>query len=59
MYFPPAGSLFAFTTLIQTLTVTASSAVFNSIYAASLPIWPGLSFIVMACLYLVSLIFIS
>ncbi|XP_071793828.1 proton-coupled folate transporter-like isoform X1 [Asterias amurensis] len=52
------GSLFASTTLIQTLTSTAGSAVFNSIYAASLPIWPGLSFVVLAGIYFVSLFFL-
>ncbi|XP_033630843.1 solute carrier family 46 member 3-like [Asterias rubens] len=53
------GALFAFTALIQTLTSTAGSAMFSSIYAASLATWPGLAFMVTALIYVVSLGLIS
>ncbi|XP_038074115.1 proton-coupled folate transporter-like [Patiria miniata] len=52
------GSLFAVTALIQTLTSVASSGLFNNLYAALLPIWPGLPFLVTVGFYALSLLLV-
>ncbi|XP_022090697.1 proton-coupled folate transporter-like [Acanthaster planci] len=52
------GSLFAVTALIQTLMSVASSGLFNNLYTVFLPVWPGLSFIVIVGFYALSLLII-
>ncbi|XP_022097995.1 proton-coupled folate transporter-like isoform X4 [Acanthaster planci] len=52
------GALFACTVLIQTAFVAAGSLLFNTLYSATLRVWPGLSFIGIGAIYMVNLVLV-
>ncbi|XP_022097914.1 proton-coupled folate transporter-like [Acanthaster planci] len=52
------GGMFACTSFLDTCLQVAGSLLFNTLYPATLHIWPGFSFLIMAAIYIVSLIIV-
>ncbi|XP_033629165.1 proton-coupled folate transporter-like [Asterias rubens] len=50
------GAMFACTSFLDIFCQMAGSLLFNTLYPATLHIWPGFSFLIMAAVFLISLI---
>ncbi|XP_063957841.1 proton-coupled folate transporter-like [Lytechinus pictus] len=51
------GAMFACSSLVEASMLLTGSLLFNSLYRATIDFWPGFSFLVMALLSLISLVF--
>ena len=56
--FVRSGALFACTVLLQTVFLAGGSLLFNMVYAATLDVWPGLSFIGIGMIYIINLVIV-
>ncbi|XP_038074989.1 proton-coupled folate transporter-like [Patiria miniata] len=52
------GGMFACTSFLDTCFQVAGSLLFNTLYPATLHIWPGFSFLIMAAVYVISLLIV-